>query len=152
SRSEQVIELLGIGPMKADPARCAGNQTYHAAFQVALKIDDQVKASVANALEKRQKAPRRMPSIVEDRLIEPRMMFENRRRLWLDRPRDVRRGISAAKAPQQRQRAHHVANRTIEHDQNPTRFGSHRRQTAIGVVAILAHCRRDTCSLMISAV
>jgi len=81
-----------------------------------LKIYDQVEMPFANPAQKWKERPRRVRTIVHDDFVEPAMMLEDRLRLWFHCPPDVRIGPRAADAPKQWQRAHHVANRTEQHD------------------------------------
>ena len=88
---------------------------------MSLQIEHQVELVCAHRAQERRERPRRQPAIVHDHLVEPRMALNNRARLGLNRPRDMRGGPSPADPAEQRERPHHIADRAEQNDQNPTR-------------------------------
>ena len=118
---KKMIELLGVRRGETETIARARDSRRETAFEMTLKIDDQVEMPSADSPQKRNERPRRVRAIVHDDFVEPAMMLEYRLRLGFHRPRDVRVGPRVANAPEQRQRANHVADRADQHDQHATR-------------------------------
>ena len=108
---EAMIEFLGIGSGKANPLGRARGHSDDAALEMALEIDHQIEAAGAHSAQEWHERPWGAAPIVNDQFVEPGMSLDDRHRLGLDRPGDVRLRPCAAQTPEQRQRAHHVADR-----------------------------------------
>ena len=131
-----MVEFLAVGAIETDAHAGSGSDRNHPALQMALEVEREVEMARAHPDEKGQEGKRRTAAIVDDQLVEPGMAFEHRLRLGFDRPRDMRGRPRAADTAEQRQRAHHVADRAEQDDQDAARrgagFGWRRRSGGFG--------------------
>ena len=65
-----------------------------------LQVEHEIEVTGANLPEEGKKRDRRAVPIVQDDFVKPAMMREDRRRLGLDRPRDVRVGPGVTNPPE----------------------------------------------------
>jgi hypothetical protein len=117
-----MIELFAVPGGKSDSIASARNHPDDSALEMALEIDDQVEPARAHAPQERHKRPRRVPSIVNDQFVKPRMPFYNGFGLGLDRPGDICLRPGAPHAPEQRQRTHHITDRAQQDYQYAIRY------------------------------
>ena len=116
-----MVEFLAIGAIETDAHAGSGSNRNHAALKMALEVERQVEMARAHPHEKGKERKRGAAAVVDDQLVDPRMALEHRLRLGLDRPRDMRGRPRATDTAEQRQRAHHVADRAQQNDQEATR-------------------------------
>ena len=88
---------------------------------MALEVEREIEMAGAHPDQEGQERKWGAAAIVDDQLVEPGMALEHRLRLGLDRPRDMRSRPCAADTAEQRQRAHYVADRAEQYDQDAAR-------------------------------
>jgi hypothetical protein len=123
---EQPACLARVGVRKAQAERRAGEPREQRALDAAAEVERDVPPARTQAADEwRDGAPPVAP-LEHERLVEPGMPFQHGRRWRLDHPAEVGVGPAPPNAPEQRQRPHHVTDRTGQDDQ-----GAHGASTAV---------------------
>src|SRR5512146_1046523 len=117
-----MVELLAVGAIEAEALAGSGSYRDHAALEMTLQVEREIEMARAHPREEGQERNRRA-AVVDYHLVEPGMALEHGLRLGLDRPCDMRGRPRAADTAEQRQCAHHIADRAEQDDKHAARRG-----------------------------
>ena len=109
--------LATVGPVEAETLRRARQPREERGLRAPSEVERHVVTARTQAREKRPDRTQTGAPLEHEDVVEPGMTCEQRRRRRLDEPGDARIGAAAPDAPEQRQRAHDVADGAREDDQ-----------------------------------
>ena len=109
--------LATVGPVEAETLRRARQPREERGLRAPSEVERHVVTACTQAREKRLDRAQTGAPLEHEDVVEPGMTCEQRRRRRLDEPGDARIGAAAPDAPEQRQRAHDVADGAREDDQ-----------------------------------
>src|SRR5439155_24251478 len=110
--------LPPVAAVEADAQRGAGESREQRRLRARAEVRRDVVGAGPEAGEKRQDGTKTGRAVEDEHLVEPRVPREQRRRRWLDHPRDPALRPGAPHATEERKGAHDVAEGAREHDQD----------------------------------
>ena len=115
---EQPVALLGIRGVETQPQRCGRPPADQTALDVALQVEHQIETLASNRAQKGDKSPQAARPVVDQDIVQGRMIVQQRGCGRLDRPGNMAVGIGAPNPHQQRQGSGDIADCPEQDDQD----------------------------------